>query len=79
MDGSDSWLTKYEACDRLSREIVQNLAERNQSLNDSARYTRLSANIRQSLAVFSSDLNALQHTLPSTAFTSKNMYPFLYC
>uniref|UniRef100_A0A1L8D9I7 Putative conserved plasma membrane protein n=1 Tax=Nyssomyia neivai TaxID=330878 RepID=A0A1L8D9I7_9DIPT len=62
----DSWITEYEACERLSREIQSQIVLRNREQRLSDAYSRLSGNVRMRLKQFSTELGALEKKLDQT-------------
>ncbi|KAJ8683849.1 hypothetical protein QAD02_019641 [Eretmocerus hayati] len=74
IDGNDPWLTEYEACDALAREIMEQLMYRDRYHRTSEAYAHHSANIRIRLKQFTNQVQELrdkvnvarrQHTITS--------------
>ncbi|GAB0100243.1 syntaxin-8 [Sergentomyia squamirostris] len=59
----DSWITEYDACERLSREIQSQIVLRNREQRLSDEYSRISGNVRVRLKQFSTELSALEQKL----------------
>ncbi|XP_055708261.1 syntaxin-8 [Phlebotomus papatasi] len=59
----DSWITEYEACERLSREIQSQIVLRNREKRLSDEYSKLSGNVRMRLKQFSNELGSLDTKL----------------
>ncbi|XP_059609243.1 syntaxin-8 [Phlebotomus argentipes] len=59
----DSWITEYEACERLSREIQSQIVLRNREQRLSDEYSRLSGSVRVRLKQFSTELASLETKL----------------
>ncbi|XP_055689394.1 syntaxin-8 [Lutzomyia longipalpis] len=62
----DSWITEYEACERLSREIQSQIVLRNREQRLSDEYSKLSGNVRMRLKQFSTELVSLEKKLEQT-------------
>ncbi|CAD7081809.1 unnamed protein product [Hermetia illucens] len=59
----DSWLTEYEACERLSHSIQSQLVQRDNQPKLSEEYYRISGKIRIQLKQFSTELGQLKAKL----------------
>lgn len=62
----DSWLTEYEACNRLSHSILTQITQRDQRQKLSAEYDRLSYSIQVGLKQFETELTLLKDKLDSS-------------
>lgn len=62
-------LTEYEACDKLQREITEQLTLRSKELKNSENYIRLSASIRLRLKQYNSEVEQLKIKLDQESKT----------
>lgn len=60
IDDSDPWLTEYDACEKLSREIMEQLTLRNKHPKVSQAYASLSANIRIRIKQYNKEIQQLK-------------------
>lgn len=65
--GNDSWFTEYESCEKLHRQIMEQLSMRSKEAKSSDQYTRLSAGIRLRLKQFNNELDQLRVKLNQEA------------
>jgi hypothetical protein len=68
-------LTEHEACEKLFREIMEQLAVRSREQKTSQVYARLSSAIRLRMKQYSSEVQQLKDKL-SEASASHSMYPY---
>ncbi|XP_014215143.1 probable syntaxin-8B isoform X2 [Copidosoma floridanum] len=59
IDGNDPWLSEYDACEGLAREIMEQLTLRNQQPRTSQTYASISANVRIRLKQYSNQVKEL--------------------
>jgi hypothetical protein len=69
-------LTEHEACEKLSRDIMEQLTVRSREQKTSQAYSRLSSAIRLRLKQYSSEVQQLKDKL-SEASASHSMYPYI--
>lgn len=60
IEGSDPWLTEYDACEKLFREIMEQLTLRDREPRTSQTFINLSANIRLRMRQYSSEVQQLK-------------------
>ncbi|XP_015516231.1 syntaxin-8 [Neodiprion pinetum] len=60
IEDGDPWLTEYESCDKLFREIMEQLTLRNRESRTSQNYASLSANIRLRMKQYSGEVEQLK-------------------
>ncbi|XP_051176573.1 syntaxin-8 [Leptopilina boulardi] len=60
IEGSDPWLTEYDACEKLFREIMEQLTLRDREPRTSQTFINLSANIRLRLRQYSGEVQQLK-------------------
>ncbi|XP_073975036.1 syntaxin 8 [Rhodnius prolixus] len=63
--GSDPWLIRHESCEKLCREIVKELNQRNALPKTSIKFSELSAAVRIKLKQFNTEINELSSVLTS--------------
>jgi len=68
-------LTEHEACEKLYREIMEQLTLRSREQKTSQAYARISSAIRLRLKQYSSEVQQLKDKL-SEATASHAMYPY---
>jgi DNA-binding SARP family transcriptional activator len=68
-------LTEHEACEKLYREIMEQLTVRSREQKTSQAYARLSSAIRLRMKQYSSEVQQLKDKL-SEASASHAMYPY---
>jgi hypothetical protein len=68
-------LTEHEACEKLYREIMEQLTLRSREEKTSQAYARISSAIRLRLKQYSSEVQQLKDKL-SEATASHVMYPY---
>ncbi|XP_046742315.1 syntaxin-8 [Diprion similis] len=61
IEDGDPWLTEYESCDKLFREIMEQLTLRNRESRTSQNYASLSANIRLRMKQYSGEVEQLKN------------------
>ncbi|XP_060519708.1 syntaxin-8 [Cylas formicarius] len=61
--GEDPWLSEYESCEKLQRDIMELMTERQQFSRSSDNYSQLSANIRLRLKQFNNEVDQLKNKL----------------
>lgn len=61
--GSDPWLTEHELCEKLCREIVQQLTKRDTLPRNSDKFSAASASIRLKLKQFVQEVDQLKFNL----------------
>ncbi|KOC62524.1 Syntaxin-8 [Habropoda laboriosa] len=76
IEDSDPWFREYDACEKLSMEIMEQLIARNKHPKSSQIYLTLSANIRIRLRQYNHEVQELKNKVDS-ALRSKTMYPFI--
>ena len=67
-------LTEHEACEKLFREIMEQLTVRSREQKTSQAYARLSSSIRLRMKQYSSEVQQLKEKL-TQASLSHSMYP----
>lgn len=67
----DTWITEFEAAERLSRDVQAQLVYRNSQAKLSAEYAKLSATIRIRLKQLSNELEQLDQKLEQSSVTGK--------
>ncbi|CAK9798759.1 STX8 [Anthophora quadrimaculata] len=72
IEDSDPWLTEYDACEKLFREIMEQFIARNKHPKSSQVYVSLSANIRIRLRQYSREVQELKNKVDN-AFRSKTI------
>lgn len=60
IEGSDPWLTEYDACEKLFREIMEQLTLRDREPRTSQTFINLSANIRLRMRQYSGEVQQLK-------------------
>ncbi|GIX95844.1 syntaxin-8 [Caerostris extrusa] len=65
----DSWMTNYDACEALGREIMEKISYRNQQPKNSVAATKASANARKLIKKYEDNMASLNKTL----LASKNL------
>ncbi|XP_069701444.1 syntaxin-8 [Periplaneta americana] len=60
---SDPWLTEHEACEKLFREIMEQITVRSREQKTSQAYARLSSSIRLRMKQYSSEVQQLKDKL----------------
>ncbi|CAH0546913.1 unnamed protein product [Brassicogethes aeneus] len=65
--GEDPWLLEYESCQRLQRDIMEQLTERQQYHRTSDKYNQISANIRLRLKQYNNEVGQLTQKLNVSA------------
>lgn len=68
-------LTEHEACEKLCREIMEQLTVRSAEQKTSQEYARLSSAIRLRMKQYSSEVQQLKDKL-SEASSTHSMYPY---
>ncbi|KAK2577030.1 hypothetical protein KPH14_011989 [Odynerus spinipes] len=63
IEDSDPWLSEYEACEKLFREIMEQLTMREREPESSQAYASLSANIRLRMKQYNKEINQLKNEL----------------
>lgn len=61
--GESSWLSDYNACEILCREIMEQLALRNKQQRNSSGYSQINIQVRHMVKKFSSDIIQLRQRL----------------
>ncbi|XP_030746533.1 syntaxin-8 [Sitophilus oryzae] len=64
--GEDTWLLEHESCEKLQREIMEQLTERQQYPRNSDKYGQISATIRFRLKQFNSEVQQLKSKLDTS-------------
>lgn len=72
IEDRDPWLTEYDACEKLFREIMEQFTERNKHSKTSQIYASLSANIRIRLKQYNREVQQLR-TKVDSALKSKTI------
>ncbi|KAG4078693.1 hypothetical protein HA402_015283 [Bradysia odoriphaga] len=67
----DTWITEFEASERLSRDVQAQIVYRNSQAKLSAEYAKLSATIRIRLKQLSGELEQLDQKLEQNSVTGK--------
>ncbi|KAG7197016.1 hypothetical protein KM043_017551 [Ampulex compressa] len=60
IEDTDPWLIEYDACEKLFREIMEQLTARNAEARNSQAYANLSANVRIRLKQYSREVQQLR-------------------
>lgn len=69
---------EHEACEKLFREIMEQLTARSREQKSSQGYDRLSATIRLRMKQYSSEVQELWNKLQTAASSSSSsMFPFI--
>lgn len=63
--GSDPWLIRHESCEKLYREIIKELNQRNALPKTCIKFSELSAIVRMKLKQFNTEINDLSSILTS--------------
>nr|XP_023019903.1 syntaxin-8 [Leptinotarsa decemlineata] len=63
----DPWLLEYESCEKLHRDVMEQLSLRQKHPRTSEKYNQLSANIRLRLKQFNNEVGQLNQKLESTS------------
>ncbi|XP_034175355.2 syntaxin 8 [Osmia lignaria lignaria] len=63
IEDNDPWLTEYNACEKLFREIMEQFTERNKHLKVSQKYASISVNIRIHLKQYSREVQQLKNKI----------------
>lgn len=72
IEDRDPWLTEYDACEKLFREIMEQFTERNKYSKTSQIYAIISVNIRIHLKQYNREVQQLR-TKVDSALKSKNI------
>ncbi|XP_076264629.1 syntaxin 8 [Rhynchophorus ferrugineus] len=67
--GEDPWLLEHESCEKLQREIMEQINERQKYARTSNKYGTISATVRLRLKQFNNEVQQLKEKL-STAYVS---------
>ncbi|GFT20623.1 syntaxin-8 [Trichonephila clavipes] len=59
----DSWMTKYDTCEELGREIMEKISYRNQQPKNSVAASKASANARKLIKKYDDSMTSLNQTL----------------
>jgi len=59
----DSWMTSYDACESLAREIMEKISYRNQQPKHSVAGSKASANARKLMKTYNDNIVSLKQTL----------------
>ncbi|KAG8224196.1 hypothetical protein J437_LFUL002650 [Ladona fulva] len=62
VDG-DPWINEYESCEKLYREIMEQLTARSRELKTSVEYARISSNVRFRMKQYSTEVQQLKDKL----------------
>lgn len=65
--GEDPWLLEHESCEKLQREIMCQLTERQKYPRTSEKYAQISANIRLRLKQYNNEVEQLKQKLDNTS------------
>lgn len=68
-------LLEYESCEKLHRDIMEQMSLRSRETRTSEKYARLSATVRMRLKQYNNEVDQLRVKLQEAA-RSKLMYPF---
>ncbi|XP_023019903.2 syntaxin 8 [Leptinotarsa decemlineata] len=63
----DPWLLEYESCEKLHRDVMEQLSLRQKHPRTSEKYNQLSANIRLRLKQFNNEVGQLNQKLEGTS------------
>ncbi|XP_066256122.1 syntaxin-8 [Euwallacea similis] len=66
----DPWIIEHESCEKLQREVMGQLAEREKFPRTSTKYAQISADIRLRLKQFNNEVMQLKQKLDATSGTS---------
>ncbi|CAH1992287.1 unnamed protein product [Acanthoscelides obtectus] len=73
----DPWLLEYESCEKLQRDIMEQLTLRQKYPRTSESYSQISANVRLRLKQYNNEVGQLERKLNDTTL-SQNLYPYSY-
>ncbi|XP_054717893.1 syntaxin-8-like [Uloborus diversus] len=59
----DSWMTSYDACETLARDIMENISHRNQQNRSSLASSKASAHARKLIKKYDDNVTSLKNTL----------------